>query len=332
MQVILPVAGLGTRLRPQTWSRPKPLVTVAGKALIDHVLDRLEVLEPERVVFVTGYLGEQIEEHVRECYDGEAVFVEQEEPLGQSHAVLQARDVVEGPVVVLFPDMVFEADLTPLKGADFDGALFVMPVDDPSRFGVVVKDGDRVERLVEKPSEPISNLAVMGIYYFKDAQRLMDVIERQIREEVVTKGEYFLADAIQMLIDDGAYFVTLEASLWQDAGTNQALLETNRYLLDQIDQHADFPGSVIVPPSLIDPTADVRHSVIGPYASIGAGAEIIGSIIRDSIVDEGALVDGANLQHSIVGRDAILRGRLVRANIGDSAEISLANRDNVSND
>ncbi len=329
MQIILPVAGLGTRLRPQTWSRPKPLVTVAGKTLIDHVLDRLAVLQPERVVFVTGYLGDQIEAHVRRNYDFDAVFVEQKNPLGQSHALIQARDVVDGPVVVLFPDMVFEADLAPLLATDVDGALFVRQVDDPSRFGVVVVEDGRVTKLVEKPTEPVSDLAVMGIYYFRDAQELMHAIDRQIESDNQEDGEFWLADAIQIMIDDGDYFSVQEATVWQDAGTNQALLDTNRYLLDKISQCFELPGSVVIPPVLIDPNARVEHSVIGPYTSIGADAEIVGSIIRDSIIDEGAYVEGANLWRSIVGRDALLRGRLVRTIIGDSAEISLADRGKV---
>jgi len=321
MQVILPVAGLGTRLRPQTWSRPKPLVSVAGRTLIDHVLDRLAVLNLERVAFVTGYLGEQIEAHVRKHYDFDCVFVTQKEQLGQSHAILQARDVISGPVVVLFPDMIFEADLTEAERSDADGILWVREVEDPSRFGVVVKDGERVVKLVEKPEEPISNLAVMGIYYFRDSERLMEVIQRQISDDRVTKGEYFLADAIQMMIDEGATFTTSEASVWQDAGTNEALLETNRYLLDRANASASADESVIVPPALIDPTARVRRSIIGPYVSIGPNAEVVGSIVSDSIIDTGAHVMSVSIEHSIIGRDALIRGSHERVNLGDNSEL-----------
>lgn len=323
MQVILPVAGLGTRLRPQTWSRPKPLVSVAGRTLIDHVLDRLAVLDLERVAFVTGYLGDQIEAHVREHYDFDSVFVTQREQLGQSHAILQARDAISGPVIVLFPDMIFEADLTEAVRSDADGILWVREVEDPSRFGVVVTEGGRVTRLVEKPDEPISNLAVMGIYYFRDSQRLMETIERQISDDKVTKGEYFLADAIQMMIDEGATFTTSEASVWQDAGTNEALLETNRYLLDQAKASASAENSLIVPPALIDPTAKVERSIIGPYVSIGPGAEVVGSIVSDSIIDTRAHVNSVSISHSIVGRDASIRGRQERVNVGDNSELDL---------
>lgn len=325
MQVILPVAGLGTRLRPQTWSRPKPLVSVAGKTLIDHVLDRLAVLDLERVVFVTGYLGEQIEAHVREHYDFESIFVTQSEQLGQSHAILQAREAVSGPVVILFPDMIFEADLEQAARSDADGILWVREVEDPSRFGVVVTEGERVTTLVEKPDEPVSNLAVMGIYYFKDAQQLMEIIDRQISDDLMTKGEYFLADAIQMMIDQGATFTTSEASVWQDAGTNAALLDTNRYLLDRLKASASVENCVVIQPALIDPSAVVERSIIGPYVSIGPGAEVVGSIVSHSIIDTGARVRSASISGSIIGRDAAIRGRHERVNVGDNSELDLGN-------
>jgi glucose-1-phosphate thymidylyltransferase len=140
MNVILPVAGLGTRLRPHTWSRPKPLVSLAGKTVLDHVLDRLMPLDIDRVVFVTGYLGDQIEDYVREHYSFDAIFVEQREPRGQSHAIIEARGKLQGPTMVIFPDMVFEAEMQNLEESSADGAIFVKEVDDPSRFGVVVLD------------------------------------------------------------------------------------------------------------------------------------------------------------------------------------------------
>jgi glucose-1-phosphate thymidylyltransferase len=324
MHVIMPVAGLGTRLRPQTWSRPKPLVTVAGKTLIDHVLDRLAVLDIDRVVFVTGYLGDQIEKHIRANYDFDAVFVVQEEQLGQSHAILQARDAVSGPAVVLFPDMIFEADLKAAERTQADGLLWVMPVDDPSRFGVVVKDGELVTRLVEKPDKPISDLAIMGVYYFKEIGRLLEAIDAQIAGESRTKGEYFLADAIQLMIDRGAVFQTAEATVWQDAGTNQALLETNRYLLDRSSGDAEADMCVIIPPVLIDPSAVVERSIIGPYTSIGPDARVVGSIVSDSIIDIGAHIESANLTSSIIGRYSSIRGRRERVNVGDSSELGWA--------
>ncbi|MBX6342466.1 MAG: NTP transferase domain-containing protein [Thermomicrobiaceae bacterium] len=325
MNVIVPVAGLGTRLRPHTWSRPKPLVSVAGKPVLGHVLDRLIELPLDRVVFVTGYLGEQIEQYVRKHYDFDAAFVTQREQRGQSDAVLRAKGVVSGPTLVVFPDMLFEADLEQLLRIDADGALFVKEVSDPRRFGVVVIEDGRIARLVEKPREPVSNLAVVGLYYLREIHDLFDAIDWQIANDVQHGGEFYLADALQHLIDQGKCFTWLTVDVWEDCGNPEALLQTNRYLLERGANVAPpLDGSVIVPPVVIDPSATIRNSVIGPFASIGAKVMIANSIVADSIVDEGAQIETAMLTRSIVGRHAFVRGDFMRVNVGDSSDIVLA--------
>ncbi|HET9017045.1 MAG TPA: sugar phosphate nucleotidyltransferase [Thermomicrobiaceae bacterium] len=333
MNVIIPVAGLGTRLRPQTWSKPKPLVSVAGKPVLGHVLDRLLQLPLDRVVFVTGYLGGQIEDYVRANYQFDAVFVEQREQLGQSDAVIQACGEVEGPTLIVFPDMLFEADLEQLETLNTDGALFVKPVDDPRRFGVVVVRNGRIERLVEKPRDAVSNLAVVGLYYFRDIGQLFGAIEHQMRHNIQTGGEFYLADAIQHLIDSGLTFTNLSVSVWEDCGKPEALLSTNRYMLERLGYGTPpIAGAVIVPPVVIDPTAIVRNSVIGPFASIGARVSITNSIVTDSIVDEDAQIETAMLTRSIIGRQAFVRGDFVRVNVGDSSDITLSgSNENGSN-
>ncbi|HLI52491.1 MAG TPA: sugar phosphate nucleotidyltransferase [Thermomicrobiaceae bacterium] len=325
MNVIVPVAGLGTRLRPQTWSKPKPLVSVAGKPVLGHVLDRLLQLSLDRVVFVTGYLGEQIEDYVREHYDFDVAFVEQREQLGQSHAVIQARDELTGPTLIVFPDMLFEADLEQLEQLNADGALFVKEVPDPRRFGVVVMDGDHIERLVEKPADAVSNRAIVGIYYFRDVTCLFDAIAYQMANDMQTNGEFWLADAIQLIIDRGVKLEALPVSVWEDCGKPEALLQTNRYMLDRLGHEIPtIPGSVVIPPATVDPSATIRNSVIGPFASIGAGVSVNSSIVTDSIVDEGAQIETVMLTGSIVGRDAYVRGDFARVNVGDSSDIVLA--------
>lgn len=324
VNVIIPVAGLGTRLRPQTWSKPKPLVSVAGKPVLGHVLDRLSVLDINKVVFVTGYLGDQIEEYVREHYQFDAAFVEQHDQLGQSHAVIMARGEVSGPTVIVFPDMLFEADLTQLSSLSADGAIFSKEVDDPRRFGVIVARDGRICELVEKPQEPVSNLAVVGIYYFKDIERLFDSIEHQMEHNIQQGNEFYLAAALQHLIDQGAYLTPLPVAVWEDCGKPDALLSTNRFLLQQQSESPTIPGSVVVPPVVVDPTAKIRNSVIGPYASVGAGVTINNSIVTDSIVDEGAQIETMLLRDSIVGRQAFVRGDFMRLNVGDSSDIVLA--------
>jgi glucose-1-phosphate thymidylyltransferase len=323
MNVIIPVGGLGTRLRPQTWSRPKPLVSVAGKPVLGHVIDSLSALTIDRIVFITGFLGEQIEAYVRENYDFDSVFVKQDEPLGQSHAIIQARGQITGPTIVIFPDMIFEADLKRLESLTEDGAVFVKEVPDPRRFGIVEFAGGKVSRLIEKPEDPQSNLAIMGIYYVAEVCKLFDAIDRQMDEGIRTKGEYFLADAMQLLIDAGESFTTIPATVWEDCGTPTALLDTNRFLLSKSDSAPDIAGSVIVPPVYISKTARIEHSVIGPFASIGDDVVVENAIVRDSIVDSGASIDSAMLTRSIVGRNALVRGEPLRVNVGDSSDIDL---------
>lgn len=333
MNVIIPVAGLGTRLRPQTWSKPKPLVSVAGKPVLGHVLDRLSRLPLDKVVFVTGYLGDQIEGYVRANYGFESAFVAQREQLGQSHAVIQARGEVSGPTLIVFPDMLFEADLEQLETTTADGALFVKEVSDPRRFGVVVVENGRICRLVEKPVDAVSNLAIVGLYYFKEAGELFDAIDFQMEHDIQSNGEYWLADAIQHMIDKGRCFTWLNVSVWEDCGKPEALLQTNRYMLQRLgNEVTPVPGAVIVPPVVIDPTATIRNSVIGPYASIGARVTVSNSIVADSIVDEDAQIETVMLARSIIGRQAYVRGDFMRVNVGDSSDIMLAGSNGNGND
>jgi glucose-1-phosphate thymidylyltransferase len=328
MHVIIPVAGLGTRLRPHTWSKPKPLVTVAGKPILGHVLDRLVRLPLETVVFVTGYLGEQIEEYVRSHYRFDARFVEQPEPLGQSHAVIQAKGLLAGPALIVFPDLIFEADLDALLSLDADGAIFVKEVEDPRRFGVVVTRDGQIAQLVEKPATPVSNLAVVGLYYFREITELFEAIEYQMEHDLRKGGEFYLADAIQRMIDTGSRLVSLPVSVWEDCGTVEALLQTNRYLLERQPQAPpSCPTAVIVPPVVIDPSARIEHAVIGPYVSIGSGACVSHAIVADSIIDEGATIASAILTRSIVGRRARVQGDPLRVNVGDSSEIVFSRAD-----
>jgi glucose-1-phosphate thymidylyltransferase len=325
MNIIIPVAGLGKRLRPHTWSRPKPLVSVAGKPMLGHVLDRLLTVPVERVVFVTGYLGDQIEEHVRANYDFDVDFVEQSSPRGQSDAIIRARGKVSGETLVVFPDMLFEVDLSETIDLSHDGALFVKEVEDPRKFGVVVKDGERITRLVEKPDEPVSNEAVIGIYFFKQIEDLFEGIDYQMENGLQKDGEFFIADAIQYMIDQGKSVTTLNASVWEDCGSPEALLQTNRYLLDNFGKEPSVQGqNVIIPPVVIDPTAKVSGSVVGPHASIGANVEVRDSIVRNSIVDTGATIETAMLSASIIGRDALVTGDFLQVNAGDSSDILLA--------
>ncbi|HEV2127739.1 MAG TPA: sugar phosphate nucleotidyltransferase [Thermomicrobiales bacterium] len=325
MDVILPVAGLGTRLRPHTWSKPKPLVPVAGKPMLEHVLDRVVVENPEKLVFITGYRGDQIEEWARATYDISLEFVEQPEMLGQTDAIVRTRDAVKDDALILFPDMLFEADFSGLPDLGVDGVAYTKEIDDPSAYGVaVLNDKGNISRLVEKPSEPVSNLAVIGIYYIRHMADLYDAIDRQIEQQLMTKGEYFLADALQIMIDDGKSFVTRNVPVWEDCGNSEALLQTNRYLLDNGSAaERDLAGGVVIQPSVVHAAADIRGSIVGPYASIHAGATIRNSVITDAIVQENAIIENAVVDHSMIGEKAEIHGTTNRLDIGDNAKVTL---------
>ncbi len=324
MKVVIPLAGLGTRLRPHTYTRPKPLVNLAGKPLLGHILDRIVELPIEEVIFITGYLGEQIEEYVRETYDFPARFVAQQEQLGQAHAVQLAREWIEGPTFIVFADTIFETDVTALEKVSSDGLLYVHEVEDPRRFGVAVMDGRYIARLVEKAERPASNLAMVGLYYFARGEELISAIDDQIVSGTRTGGEFYLADAIQIMIDRGAKLETKAIDVWLDCGTPSALLETNRYLLGHTAQpRYDLPDAKVVPPVYIGRDVRVEDSVLGPNVSLDDGATVIGSIVQDSILGNGCTIEHAMLSGSIVGSDATVRGSHSQLNIGDNSYISL---------
>jgi glucose-1-phosphate thymidylyltransferase len=326
VKIILPMAGLGTRLRPHTWSVPKPLVPLAGKAMIDHVFDRLLPLDPEEIICIVGYLGDQIEAYLRGRYSVPLRFVEQPAMRGQADAVALTRGLVEGPSLVMFVDTIFEADFGPLAGLrdrGIDGAIYVKEIADPRRFGIAVTDAEGfATQLVEKPENPVSNLALVGIYYFADTGALYDAIDALIASGKTLKGEYFLADAVQVLLDRGRRLKTLTIPVWEDCGKPEELLQTNRYLLGKLDAApARYPDSVVIPPSFVDPSATLTRSVVGPHASIGAGATLDGVVIANSIVGEGVTLTNATLSDSILSAGAAVRGRARRLNLGATGEV-----------
>ena len=332
IKVVIPMAGLGTRLRPHTWSKPKQLVSVAGKPVLDHVLDMLSTLpDPQNIelINIVGYLGDQIEDHMREHYPGiKSHFVLQDDPRGQSHAIYLAREFLSGPMMVVFADTLIDTDLSILADEEHDAIAWVKPVPDPRRFGVAVLDQDeQVTQLIEKPQEMDNNLVVVGFYYFRSAEDLLSAIETQMERDVQLKGEYFLADAINIMLENGLKMRPERIDIWLDAGTPDALLETNRYLLENghANSHLlqDRSGVVINPPVFVHPTAELENCVVGPFASIGAGARVSSSIVRDSILENEAQVANVSLENSLIGRDAQVQSRPGSVNVGDNTIVSL---------
>jgi glucose-1-phosphate thymidylyltransferase len=329
MRIVIPTAGYGTRLRPHTWSKPKPLVTVAGKPVLGHVLDMFADLPiVDEIVFIVGYLGEQIEAYVEEAYPQYRTrYVEQKELIGQSHAIWLAREGLTGPMIMAFVDTLIEVDLSTIPDEEADAIAWVKEVPDPRRFGVAEVGPDGwVLQLIEKPQDMSNNLAIVGFYYFKKAQDLIQAIEEQMERQTQLKGEYFLADAINIMLESGMKMNVRSVEVWNDCGKSDAMLETNRYLLDHgrdnSEKSAERLDVVIIPPVYIDPSAKVEQSVIGPHVSIGSGCVIQRSLIRDSIIDTDSHISDASLTQSLIGREARVVGQQRSLNIGDSSEIS----------
>jgi glucose-1-phosphate thymidylyltransferase len=334
MKVIIPLAGFGKRMRPHTWSKPKPLLNVAGKPVLGHILDKLADLDVdvEEIIFIVGWLGEQIEEYYTTAgYPYPARYVEQRELLGQAHAIWLAREHLTGPVFIIFVDTIFDADLGGLETSRLDGILYVKEVEDPRRFGVTVLGEDGlVTRLVEKPDSFENRLAVIGAYYVHDAAWLLRAIEELMQRDMQTKGEFYLADAYTLMIEQGARFGVRQVSVWEDCGTPQDVLKTNRFLLKHgrgNGSDAVAVDSVVIPPVYIAPSAKIERSIIGPYVTIAEDSVVKQSIVRDSIIDEGAYIDDTMLDRSLIGKDAVVRGRYRVLNVGDSSRLDFAQAD-----
>ncbi|MGI8404278.1 MAG: sugar phosphate nucleotidyltransferase [Thermomicrobiales bacterium] len=325
MDIILPAAGFGTRLRPQTWSKPKPLVSVAGKPMMEHILDRLMPYEPSKLVFITGYLGDQLETWARSRYpDVELAFVHQPEMLGQTDAVLRTRGVCHNDALILYPDALFDADFSGLADLDVDGVAYTQVIDDPSAYGVAVVEDGKITKLVEKPQEPVSNLGLIGIYYLKQIEQLYAAMDEQIRRKIQLKGEYYLTDAIEIMVEDGRRFITRDVAAWKDCGNADALLQTNTYLLkSNPPSPAQRAGSVIIHPSFVHREATLENAIVGPYASIGAGTVIRNSVIRDAIIENDSLIEDVVLEHTVIGRKSEVKGNVSRLNVGDTTKVTL---------
>jgi len=336
-KIFIPMAGWGTRMRPHTWSKPKPLVSVAGKTSLEHLLDMFNsVPDPDKVefVFIVGpYLGElQVPPFVRENYPGmKAHFVVQNEMKGQSHALWLAREFMHGPMIVCFSDTLLETDFSFLEREQADVVAWVMPMDDPRRFGVAELDEEGwVKRFIEKPESMENNLVVVGCYYFKSAEKLCAAIEKQMERNLTLKGEFYLTDTVTLMIEEGAKVRIQKADSWLDTGTIDATLETNKILLDgkaNKTQNEQVNGVEVIAPSFIHPTAEIKNSVIGPYSSIGANCKIMNSWIEQSIVEADCEIQNATLSRSLVGIKARIRGRgdgqAIQLNVGDNSDIFL---------
>ncbi|MCS6929814.1 MAG: sugar phosphate nucleotidyltransferase [Saprospiraceae bacterium] len=330
MKVVIPVAGAGARLRPHTYTQPKPLLPVAGKPIICFIIDKLVEAGLKDFVFVIGYLGEKVRDFIEIQYPHlNAEFVYQESREGSGHAVWTAREAIEDEdeVFIAFGDTIFEADLQQMLDCSFS-CIGVKKVDNPREFGVAEIDKeDFVTRVVEKPRIPKSNMAIVGLYKVRQVPLLLRSIEHLIRENIRTFGEIQLTDALQFMIEQGEAFKAVSVQNWFDCGRKEVLLETNAMLLNQRGYAAEalnlplFENTIIVHPVAIGDGCRIENSIIGPNVTIGSGVTIRDSIIRDSIIGNQASLADTVLRHSVVGTGASVRGMNLALNLGDDTEI-----------
>lgn len=322
MQVIIPLAGKGTRLRPHTHLVPKPMLKVAGRPVMDWVMDRLAALDVSEIIYITGHLKEQVEEYTRTHYKYPSRFIEQKVQDGTAGAVNLARPFVKEPVLIIFVDTVFEADLTLINRTKADGIIWAKEVEDYQRFGVVVTDTEGyMTKIVEKPSTPISKLANIGLYYLRDVDALWKGIDHTLASPA-NKGEFYLTDAFQHMIEHGRKILTAEVGGWYDCGKLDTLLETNETLLRHGHaRHKDFPGSTIIDPVLIQDGVTVEASTIGPNVTLEAGTRVSGSTLSHTIVGQQCKISNSTLHHSMVGDRVVVSGLKGSTTLGDDAEV-----------
>jgi glucose-1-phosphate thymidylyltransferase len=322
MRAIVPVAGVGSRLRPHTFMLPKVLLNVAGKPILGHILDKIIGEGIHEATIIVGHMGDKIRHYVDTAYPSLKVdYIDQEDRLGLGHAIYLARDTMStDPVLIILGDTIFDVDLTPVLRGEHS-ALGVKTVDDPRRFGVAeVRDG-LITRLMEKPEQPVSHLAIVGLYYIKNTPLLLSCLAKVVGADIRTKGEYQLTDALQMMLERGEKISTFMVDGWYDCGKPETLLSTNRVLLEKKSTSRQIEGVVVNPPVYIAQTAQLSNCIIGPYTTVGDYASISESVIRNSIISEDAQVHKALLDNSIVGNGSVVKGSYKRINVGGSSEI-----------
>lgn len=321
MKVVIPVAGAGTRLRPHTYSQPKPLLHIGGKAILDYLLEPIVKLSPDEVIFVIGYMGDRIRQYVTQNYDFKATFVQQDQLLGLGYALNLAVETIENDdVLIVLGDTIVEVDLH--KFISFgDNVLGVMQVDDPSRFGIVVTNDDHIIDLEEKPEQPKTNLAIIGLYYFKDVEPLKKALQQHVASGKTTRDEIQFTDALSIMIADGHKLVPFEVSGWYDCGKKETMLSTNQHIVTGSNQTTALDGCVLIPPVFVHPTAKVVRSVLGPNVSVSEGTTITNSVLTNTLVGANTVIEKMVIDDSLVGHNAVLKGKSRVMNVGDATEI-----------
>ncbi len=331
MKVIIPVAGVGTRLRPHTYTQPKPLIPVAGKPIISFIIDQLMDAGVNDFVFVIGHLGEKIRLYLEKRYPNlNKEFVQQDNRLGLGHAIWTARKTLVGinELFIILGDTIYDTDLGKFINVE-NSCVGVKKVNVPGDFGVAEMDDEgRVIRMVEKPKIPKSNLALVGLYKIKEVHLLLEALEHIISNDIRTNDEYQLTDALMMMVEKGVDFSALTINNWYDCGKKEVLLETNSMLLKKEGfVSSDLPSyynTIMIHPVAIGKGCEISSSIIGPNVTIGDNTVINHSVVSDSIIGNYAKIEEIVLKESVVGNDASIKGMRQSLNIGDNTEIDFS--------
>jgi glucose-1-phosphate thymidylyltransferase len=335
MKVIVPMAGRGSRLRPHTLTVPKPLVPVGGKPIVHRLVEDIAAVcsEPiEEIAFVIGDFGKEIEDElikVAEKLGAKGSIFYQDKPLGTAHAVLCAKELLDGPVVVAFADTLFKADFKIDPKAD--GILWVKQIEDPSAFGVVqLNENDEIIDFIEKPKEFVSDLAMIGIYYFKDGARLHRELQYLIDNAVIKSGEYQLPDALRRMTESGYVFKPGEVSEWLDCGNKEVTVYTNQRVLEydlakgieMVHPSAKIVNSTIIQPCYIGEGAVIENSVVGPHVSIGKGTHVVSSVIKNTNIQLDSHIENVVISNSMIGSKVVYKSSVQDLSIGDFSTLN----------
>lgn len=335
MKVIVPMAGRGSRLRPHTLTVPKPLLPVGGKPIVHRLVEDISAMcseKIEEIAFVIGDFGKEIEDeliNVAKKLGAKGTIYYQDKALGTAHAVLCAKEIMEGPIVVAFADTLFKADFKIDQNAD--GILWVKQIEDPSSFGVIKLDAEGyITDFVEKPQVFVSDLAMIGIYYFKDGSALRKECEYLIENNIIKSGEYQLPDALRRLTEAGKKFKPGEVNEWLDCGNKEVTVYTNQRVLefdraknaDMVHPDSKLINSIIIPPCYVGKDVILENSIVGPHVSLGKGSMVTNSIIRNSILQDNAIIVDANLKDSMLGSNAKYKGLARDLSLSDYSIIS----------
>ena len=329
MKAIIPVAGAGTKLRPNSYTQPKALIPLAGKTVLSIIIDQLRTAGIKEFIFIVGYLGDKIEDYVKSKYpELKAHYVHQIDRQGVGHAIKLTRNLVnQDEVFVVLGDTIAEYDVREVVNSPYS-MLGVRKVDDPREFGVAEIDDDSfITHVVEKPQIPKSNMALVGIYKIKESEQMFQCLENNIRQGLRSHGEYSLTDALDCMIKLGAKFRSFKVENWFDCGRKETMLESNAMLLKKfgakIEEEHKFENTVIIHPVSIGAGCNIRNSIIGPSVAIGENTTIDYSIVKNSIIGAYSNLYDIVLDASIIGSDSNLRGETRSLNIGDNTSIDL---------